>query len=121
MRQCWLDLLFMHWPVRVEALRPLIPLGLEIEVYDGQAWVGVVPFRMEDVSPRFVPPLPYFSAFEELNVRTYVRAEDKPGVWFFSLDAANLAAVYAARTAFHLPYFHSKMQCAETNQGVSYT
>src|SRR5262245_20685303 len=93
----WHDLLFAHWPVKVESLRPLVPSELAIDTFDGQAWLGVVPFRMTAVRPRICPSLPGLSAFLELNVRTYVTAEGKPGVWFFSLDAASRLAVRAAR------------------------
>lgn len=121
MVQSWLDLLFMHWPVDASAIRPLIPRGLELETFDGSAWVGVVPFRMTGIAIRPLPPLPGLSAFPELNVRTYVWAEDKPGVWFFSLDAANLPSVWGGRFGFHLPYFHAKMTCESQNDAVRYT
>ncbi|MBA3390149.1 MAG: DUF2071 domain-containing protein, partial [Rubrobacter sp.] len=85
----WRDLLFMHWPVPVGWLRPLIPPALEIDTFDGSAWLGVVPFRMSGVRPRFVPRVPFLSDFPEINVRAYVTHGDKPGVWFFSLDAHN--------------------------------
>lgn len=90
-------------------LRALVPSELEIDEYDGTSWVGVVPFRMQGVMLRPLPDLPYFSAFPEINLRLYVRFEDRPGVWFLSLDAANLVAVKAARRFFHLPYFHARM------------
>jgi uncharacterized protein YqjF (DUF2071 family) len=105
----WHDLLFMHWPVSPAVLRPHIPRGLELETFDGVAWLGVVPFRMTGVRPRHLPGLPWASAFPELNVRTYVTAGGKPGVWFFSLDAANPLAVRGARWAFHLPYYDARM------------
>lgn len=107
----WHDLLFMHWPVRVDRLRPLIPSALEIDTFDNAAWLGVVPFRMTGIRPRYTPTLPYLSTFPELNVRTYVKIAGKPGVWFFSLDAANPIAVQVARRAFHLPYFDAHMSC----------
>src|SRR6266508_3536850 len=109
MRMQWHDLLFMHWPVNRDALRRYIPPRLEIDTFDGSAWIGVVPFRMSGVVPRLLPPVPYLSAFPELNVRTYVSAEGKPGVWFFSLDAGNPIAVEAARDVFHLPYYNAQM------------
>jgi len=112
MEQKWHDLLFMHWPVAAATLRPLIPASLEIDLHGGSAWLGVVPFRMSGICARGLPPIPGTSAFPELNVRTYVRAEGKPGVWFFSLDAANALAVAAARASFHLPYFRAQMSCA---------
>src|SRR5437763_13687118 len=105
--QSWHDLLFAHWPVDAQALRPDIPASRAIVTFDGQAWIGIVPFRMSGVRLRWTPSLPWLSAFPELNVRTYVTAQEKPGVWFFSLDAANLLAVTAARWSFHLPYFRA--------------
>jgi uncharacterized protein YqjF (DUF2071 family) len=107
----WHDLMFMHWPVPAAALRPLIPAGLEVDTYEGRAWIGVVPFRMSGIRMRWMPPVPGTSAFPELNVRTYVTTGGKPGVWFFSLDATNKLAVRAARWTFHLPYFDARMHC----------
>jgi uncharacterized protein YqjF (DUF2071 family) len=112
----WHDLLFMHWPVPIAAMRELIPPGLEIDTFEGEAWIGVVPFRMSGVRPRFVPPIPRLSAFPELNVRTYLKAGGRPGVWFFSLDAASRLAVRAARVAFHLPCFDAAM-CMDARGG----
>jgi uncharacterized protein len=120
MRQVWHDLMFMHWPVPVEQLRPLIPPSLHIDTYDGQAWIGVVPFRMSGIRPRFLPAVPWLSAFPELNVRTYVVAEDKPGVWFFSLEAANPVAVAVARRWYLLPYFHARMSCIQVGNAIHY-
>jgi len=108
----WHDLLFAHWPVAADALRSHIPAGLEIDTFDATAWLGVVPFRMSGVRPRGTPTLPWFSAFPELNVRTYVKACGKQGVWFFSLDAHNPVAVAVARRWYHLPYFRAEMRCA---------
>lgn len=116
----WHDLLFMHWPVKSAALRPYIPAALAIDAWDGTAWIGVVPFRMRGVRPRFTPSLPGLSAFPELNVRTYVIAEGKPGVWFFSLDAGNPIAVEVARDVFHLPYYNARMACTPIGEGVRY-
>lgn len=116
MRMRWVDLLFAHWPVPAEALRPLIPTGLEIDTFHGGAWLGIVPFRMEDVAPRFLPAPPILGAFPELNVRTYVTRRGRRGVWFLSLDAASRVAVEGARTAFHLPYFRARMT-SETEAG----
>ena len=93
MGQVWHDLFFAHWEVPLRKLRELVPRGLEIDTFEGRAWIGVVPFRMSGVRLRGTPALPGLSAFPELNVRTYVQAEGKPGVWFFSLDAANRFAV----------------------------
>jgi len=120
MAQSWHDLLFAHWPLREAVLRSHIPARLEIDTHDGQAWLGVVPFRMSGVRLRGTPPIPWLSAFPELNVRTYVRADDKPGVWFFSLDADNRIAVAIARAWFHLPYFRARMSCSERNEWIDY-
>jgi hypothetical protein len=111
MHMAWLDLLFAHWRVPSAALRPLIPPALELDEFDGSAWIAVVPFRMSGVRPRFGPSVPGLSDFPELNVRTYVTKDGKPGVWFFSLDATNRLAVRAARRFFHLPYMDAEMAC----------
>jgi uncharacterized protein len=116
----WHDLLFMHWPVPAAALRPYIPSALELQTFDGTAWLGVAPFRMAGTRPRLVPPLPWCSAFPELNVRTYVTAEGKPGVWFFSLDAGNPLAVRGARYLFHLPYYDADMIAQRDGGAVRY-
>jgi len=115
MTQSWHNLLFAHWPVDAALLRRRMPPGLPLDLYDGQAWIGVVPFRMTNVSPRFVPALPWMSEFAEVNVRTYVTVGAKPGVYFFSLDAENALAVAAARSLLHLPYFTAH-RCAMTGR-----
>jgi hypothetical protein len=120
MAQSWHDLLFAHWTVDISALRKVIPSALAIDTYQGQAWLGVVPFRMSGVRLRGTPAVPWLSAFPELNVRTYVVAEGKPGVWFFSLDAANRIAVAIARKWFHLPYFRARMACRERDGWIQY-
>jgi uncharacterized protein YqjF (DUF2071 family) len=109
MTQTWNDLLFAHWPVSARELRERVPPGLELDLFEGQAYVGVVPFHMTNVAPRGVPVIPFVSAFVELNVRTYVTLGGKPGVYFFSLDANSQLAVTAARTMFGLPYFLASM------------
>ncbi len=119
-RQSWRDLLFAHWPLPVSVLRPLLPQPLEVQQFDGSAWIGIVPFRMEGVARRGLPVLPSLSAFPELNVRTYVSLQGKPGVWFFSLDAANPLAVWAARRYFHLPYFRAAMSVQFSGAGFAY-
>lgn len=121
MAQRWHDVLFAHWRVPAESLRPLLPEGLELDLFQGQAWLGVVPFRMTGVRPRLVPAFPWLSSFPELNVRTYVVAEGKPGVWFFSLDAGNPLAVTMARAWFHLPYYSARMRVWEDEDWISYT
>jgi uncharacterized protein YqjF (DUF2071 family) len=120
MTQTWNDLLFAHWPMEPAAVRTRVPAPLTIDLFEGRAWVGIVPFHMTNVAPRFVPPLPWVSAFPELNVRTYVTAGGKPGVYFFSLDATNSLAVAAARTFFHLPYFGADMAVVPRGEAIGY-
>jgi len=120
MAQSWHDLLFAHWPVDLAELRPLLPPQLQIDILRGRAWLAVVPFRMTGVRLRGTPAIPGLSAFPELNVRTYVTCDGKPGVWFFSLDAANSLAVAIARAWFHLPYFHARMSCTEHGGRIHY-
>jgi uncharacterized protein YqjF (DUF2071 family) len=117
----WHDLAFFHWPVPAETLRPYIPRGLELQTFDGTAWLGVVPFYMRGVRLRCAPPIPGTGAFAELNLRTYVTAQDRPGVWFFSLDAASRLAVRAARRTFFLPYFDAHMQVVGAGNIIRYS
>jgi uncharacterized protein YqjF (DUF2071 family) len=112
----WENLLFLHWPVRLELIRPLIPPEIEIETFDGSCWIGVVPFRMTGVRPRFFPGS---FDFPELNVRTYVRNGSKNGVWFFSLDAASWPSVRAARW-FGMPYYDARMSMERSGDRVNY-
>ena len=115
MAQRWNDLLFAHWPIPVDEMARLLPAGLEVDTFDGYAWVGVVPFWMDQVRTRAVGErcitVPGTATFCELNLRTYVRSQitDLRGVYFFSLDAASALAVIGARTLFHLPYFFASM------------
>src|SRR3954453_1579415 len=110
MRQTWRDLLFAHWQVQPEAIRIVVPEPLEIDLFRGEAWLGVVPFLMTGIQARWLPQLPGLHRSLELNVRTYVKYKDRAGVYFFSLDAANKALVYGARATYSLPYFHAAMQ-----------
>jgi uncharacterized protein YqjF (DUF2071 family) len=121
MHQNWGKLLFMHWRIDEEMLRPLIPERLTIDTFDGEAWLGVIPFTMWDVRPSFTPPVPWLSEFHELNVRTYVHYEGVPGVWFFSLDANSSVAVFGARTVFNLPYFNARIDLEETDNRIDYS
>jgi uncharacterized protein YqjF (DUF2071 family) len=120
MSMVWRDLAFLHWPVPVAALRKHVPAGLEIDTWEGIAWLGVVPFAMEAVCPRFTPRIPPISDFPELNLRTYVVAGGKPGVFFFSLDATNPLAVRTARAFFHLPYYDARISCEPEGDGIRY-
>jgi len=118
--QTWQELLFAHWPVPAAMLRERLPRGLTLDTFDGEAWVGVVPFRMTGVHFRGLPGFPSAEAFPELNVRTYVVAEDKPGVYFFSLDAGSLLAVAGARALFFLPYFPARFTLSRSGDTISY-
>lgn len=120
MRQWWGKLLFMHWPVEVSALRPLVPPQLSIDTFDGQAWVGVVPFKMWGVRPYFTPPVPGLNSFLELNVRTYVQHRGVPGVWFLSLDIDNPVARWGGRQFFFLPYHTAEMSFAQTGDSIDF-
>jgi uncharacterized protein len=120
MHQTWGKLLFLHWRVPVEQIRPLVPERLSIDSWQDSAWVGVTPFTMWGVRPTFLPPVPWVSETHELNVRTYVHLDRVPGVWFFSLDATNPLAVHGARVAFHLPYFRAEMELREDGPTVHY-
>jgi hypothetical protein len=120
MRQEWHNLLFAHWALPAEIVRPLVPAQLPLDLWQGQAYVGVVPFLIRNLRPRGVPPLPVLSHFAEINVRTYVTMDDKPGVYFFSLDAENVSAVLGARLLYGLPYFKSAFGVALSGDTVRY-
>jgi hypothetical protein len=110
MLQHWRRLTFLHWRYPPQAVQALLPPGLEVETFDGAAWVGLVPFLMDGVRPPRVPPAPWLSRFPETNVRTYAVGPDgRSAIWFLSLDAARLGAVLAARGSYTLPYFWSRM------------
>jgi uncharacterized protein len=109
MGQTWYSLLFAHWALPPDALRPLVPEPLELQLREGRAWLGVTPFLIGGARLRGTPPLPWLSRFPELNVRTYVDYGGRPGIYFLSLDAARIAAVAGARRAYRLPYFHARM------------
>ena len=120
-RQEWRDLLFAHWRCDAGAIRSLLPAGLELDVWDRSAWIGVVPFLLTGFRLRGLPPIPFSAEFLELNVRTYVRTPGgKAGVWFFSLDAARWIPVIGARAAYHLPYFRSRMRRRCTRDEIEY-
>ena len=121
MVQRWHDLLFAHWRCDLSDLRPLIPAALQIDTFDGTPWIGVVPFYMSGVRMRATPPIPTANAFPELNVRTYVTLDSRPGVWFFSLDAASLLAVIGARLGISLPYFRASMAMTKRESEITYT
>jgi uncharacterized protein YqjF (DUF2071 family) len=118
LHQEWRNLTFLHWSFSPAAIRPFLPREFELDTFDGQAWIGVVPFVIR--GSRF-PGVPWRLDFPETNVRTYVRGPDgETGVWFFSLDAANLLAVLGARAAFGLPYMWSRMRVERTGCRIRY-
>ncbi|MHC4989391.1 MAG: YqjF family protein [Planctomycetota bacterium] len=123
MAMTWDHLLFVHWPVAAEQLRPLIPAGLELDIFDGAAWVGLVPFTMRGVRPRWLPgrrDVPGLTRFHECNVRTYVTCGGEPAVWFFSLDAACTLPVWWARTFWSLPYERARITLEREGADVRY-
>jgi uncharacterized protein YqjF (DUF2071 family) len=111
------DLAVLHWRMPPAAQRPRVPPDVELDTFDGSAWLAVTPFRMSGVRVRWLPPVPTASAFPELNVRTYVRRAGMPGVFFFSLDAASTLAVLGARASFGLPYHRARMRLAREGEG----
>jgi uncharacterized protein len=120
MTQTWHDLLFAHWPVEPKSVESRLPAGVELDFFDGNAWIGIVPFRMTNVAPRGVPSLPGISEFAEINVRTYVKAGGRPGVYFFSLDAANALAVRAARLLLNLPYYRASIAVTRRTDAIEF-
>ena len=120
MLQRWDYLLFAHWRVDPAMLTGRIPPGLGLETRDGGAWIAVTPFLLSRLRLRGFPAIPGASRFPELNVRTYVTRDGKPGVWFFSLDAGNPLAAYLARQLYHLPYHAARMACVPGGRTISY-
>ena len=120
MGQTWDDLLFVHYRVPVATLRPLVPHGLEVQEHSGSGWVGVTPFVVSGLRARGLLPLPFASSFRELNVRTYVTRDDRPGIWFFSLDASSQVAVAAARRLYRLPYFLAEISVRRRGDELLY-
>jgi len=121
MLQSWCSLTFLHWRYPVEVVQRQVPRQLQVESFDGSAWVGITPFLLRRLRAKSTPPLPWISEFPETNCRTYVRAPDgHSGIWFFSLDAARVLAVMGARMTYGLPYAWSRMRVARTDGRVSY-
>ncbi|MEX1097749.1 MAG: DUF2071 domain-containing protein [Planctomycetales bacterium] len=116
----WHDLLFLHWPVRPETLRPLVPSALAIDTFDSWAWIGVIPFRMTGVRHRLLPAIRPFSAFPEINVRTYVTSPGRSGVWFLSLDATSWLSVRVARSWYGLPYHDARIRLEREGHSIHY-
>jgi len=121
MKQRWSRLLFLHWPIPAEEIRPLLPRGLTLDTYADQAWVGLVPFVVSGARPVYLPPVPGISSFVEVNVRTYVHDRGRdPGVWFFSLDASSRVAVRVARALYHLAYRFAEMAADVSGERVRF-
>ncbi|HEX2129175.1 MAG TPA: DUF2071 domain-containing protein [Solirubrobacterales bacterium] len=120
MGQSWRDLLFAHWRVDADALRRVVPPQLELHLYDGAAWLGVTPFKVEGLRLRNTPPPPVLSRFLEVNVRTYVEVDGKPGIYFLSLDTESRSAVAAARRGYRLPYFHARQSRERIGEGFAF-
>jgi uncharacterized protein YqjF (DUF2071 family) len=120
MRQTWLDLLFAHWRTDADALRANVPDPLEIDVCDGSAWIGIVPFAIDNLGVRSLPGIPTATDFLEINVRTYVRYREYAGVYFFTLDASSMLAVNMARVGFGLPYHNATMSMMTHEGWVTY-
>jgi hypothetical protein len=120
MTQTWVNLLFAHWPLSPATLRPLVPESLALDTFDGEAWIAVAPFVIESLRFRGAPGVPGLSRFPEINVRTYVRHGDKPGVFFFSLDAGSSLAVISARRFYALPYFPAAFEITERDGWFHY-
>jgi len=119
MSQQWTDLLFLHWEYPVDEIQRTLPLDLKVDTFEGKAYVGIVPFFMQNIRPRFCPIVPGISSFLELNLRTYVRDRSgNPGVWFYSLDANQRLAVAIARRFFHLPYVFADMSAERSSDGT---
>lgn len=120
MGQTWERLLFAHWRIDVARLRRFVPPQIPIDTFDGSAWIAVTPFVVGGLRLRFLPPLPGTARFPEINVRTYATIEDRPGIYFFSLDVPNVLAIAAARRAYRLPYFRSQIDVGHADAWVRY-
>ncbi len=118
--QTWLNLAFIHWEIDYDDLRSRVPAELDIDLHDGKAWIAIVPFDMKGVTLRGCPKVSFLSDFPEINVRTYVSYQGKPGVWFFSLDVPGRFTTWTARTFFHLPYRQGAVSISEDVQGFEY-
>lgn len=121
MKQTWKDLFFLHWPISEDVLRPFVPEELDLDLYEGTAWIAIVPFRMEQIRLRGIPTFPIGNSLIELNLRTYVKHKGEQGVYFFSLDANNPLAVYLARTCFGLNYLSASMSYKQHLNYFQYT
>ena len=115
MVQQWQDLAYIHWRYPIEEIQALLPAGVEVDSFDGSAWVGLIPFSMRNIGLPRLPAVPYFGSFPEVNVRTYVRRNGVPGVWFFSLDVNRFLPALVARVSYFLPYCWGKASNKRTD------
>jgi uncharacterized protein len=120
MHQNWGKLLFLHWPVSPSLLRPLLPEGLQLDTFQGGAWIAITPFTIWNAHPAFLPPVPGLGRMHELNVRTYVHLDGVPGVWFFSLDLNSFLGMLGGRYIYHLPYYHAYIQLHQRGSSIDY-
>ena len=120
MGQTWRDLLFAHWRVDPDRLRRVVPAQLPLDVRDGWCWLAVTPFLVEGFHLRGLPPLPFVASFREVNVRTYVTVDGKPGIYFLSLDASSRLAVRGAHRTYRLPYFRSRASLSRVGGGFEF-
>ncbi|KYG29064.1 YqjF family protein [Priestia endophytica] len=120
MSQTWNDVLFAHWEVSPRELRAKIPPMLDLDTYQEKAWISILPFYLTHLRARFLPPIPKVHSFPELNLRTYVSYKGRPGIYFFSLDASHPLAVLAARSFFHLPYYHAQMSFEKNQKAIHF-
>ncbi|HEY6963054.1 MAG TPA: DUF2071 domain-containing protein [Gaiellaceae bacterium] len=118
--QSWVDLAFLHWRVDADEIAKLIGPTVELDTFGGEAWLGITPFLLKDFRVRGTPPIPRLSTFAELNVRTYVTRDDKPGIWFFTLEAASTLAVEGAKRLYRLPYHRAQMSYRRAGDHVHY-
>jgi uncharacterized protein YqjF (DUF2071 family) len=121
MRQTWHDLCFLHWTIDYQTIRDLVPAALEIDQYEGKAWISIVLFRLDEVRFRGIPELSFMSNFAELNVRTYVIKDGRPGIYFLSLDASKAAVIWGARWKYHLPFYKADVRLHEQRQVFQFT
>lgn len=119
-KQSWTDILFAHYPIKLEVLHKLVPEVLPLDSFNGMGWISVVPFYMSCIRLRGMPVVPGTAHFPGLNIRTYVTLNGKPGVYFFSLDAANPLAVKLAKTFYHLPYLYANMMMKQNGSIIDF-
>ena len=118
MVQQWRDLAYIHWRYPIDEIQSLLPAGVEVDSFDGSAWVGLIPFSMRNIGLPGLPAVPYFGSFPEVNVRTYVRRNGVPGVWFFSLDVNRFLPALVARVSYFLPYCWGKASNKRTDTAL---